>query len=282
MNEIFTCESPANLPSHARSPNIRVVVGKWDEYADTDSGLVQLNVFYINKSFLIQHSRYFAILLDTAPPRDVVRLQIPNNDNHATCSGDKEEYQVFADWLDAMYRSEDGGSKLDVWEYSDVNQRMEFADFVGSTKYKNFVMDSIQRLPIETWGVGELDSLDLVRESADLYVDYALECLAYRVVTKGWTNFTGADGSDDIRGWKAFLEQQSDTFGILNKLLVRIDELNETKDAGKLVDPTARKDCKWHEHTEEDREKCPRYHPKESVGGVVSREKEDGKQASGQ
>ncbi|KAJ9502741.1 hypothetical protein LTR99_009357 [Exophiala xenobiotica] len=266
---------------HARSPNIRVIVGQWDEYADTDSGLVQLNVFYINKSFLVQHSRFFAILLDTAPPRDIVRLQIPNNDR--LCD-DKEEYEVFADWLDAMYRWEEGGSKLDVREYWDINQRLEFADFVGSPKYKNMVMDSIQQHPSNEWSVRELDSLTLLVGSADLYVDYAIECLAYRIVTEGWTVFAQADRVEDNNEWQEFLRHESEQFelGSLKKLLVRVDELNEAKDAGKLIDPTARKDCKWHEHTNEEREKCPRYRQEENVVGVDFHRKEDGKQPSGQ
>ncbi|KAK5238425.1 hypothetical protein LTR47_000168 [Exophiala xenobiotica] len=264
---------------HARSPTIKVIVGQRDGYVDTVSGLIQLNAFYINRSFVIQHSRFFRILLDTAPPRDIVRLQIPN---HASFSGDKEEYEVFADWLDALYGLEEGGSKLDVWSLLDVEQRMQFADFVGSSKYKNLVMDSIQQHSIEKWDLIELLRLDDAEESEDLYVDYALECLAYNIVKKGWATFTNFDRIEERDNWKLFMQQQSYTFRSLRKLLLRVDELNEAKDAGKLIDPTARKDCKWHEHTDEDRKECPRYHRKENVVGVVSHQTENGKQTSGQ
>lgn len=60
-----------------------------------------MNVFFVNKSFLIENSPYFANLLATPPSGEVVHLQVPE----PLCTSDNTEgFRVFEDWLNALYQ----------------------------------------------------------------------------------------------------------------------------------------------------------------------------------
>lgn len=249
---------------HARSPAIQVIIGDEEVFLETETGDITMNVFFVNKSFLVEHLPYFANLLASPPSGDVVHLQIPE----PLCTSDNTEgFRVFEDWLDALYQGTVERINAAPLKDFELSQRLDFADLVGSPCFKNLMMDTIQQRDIETWTVDQVDGLEMMPKSASMYVDYAIECVAYRVVTQGWTRVMDADLGVCVSRWKLFFQKarNMDTF---TRLLSRIDKLHKAKDSHALINPAERKDCEWHEHTDEDREKCPRYQPKKKLGGV--------------
>ncbi|OAP64320.1 hypothetical protein AYL99_00292 [Fonsecaea erecta] len=238
--------SPAMTSSHARSPVIKVIAGE-DEIFGEESPDLPINVFHVSKSLLLENSKYFAIILDSSPDRTTVRL--PTND-----------YDVLADWLDLIYQgalTKSGSSE--PLTFDDVQRYFKFADLVGSEKLRNTIMDSMQDVPMHHWDLNSFWLLN-AKYSSSLggLCDYVLECLAYKVVVGGWAEFTGRDRDDEESTWATFVSEATN-LELLNRLLLKVDQLNQEKDHNRLVAPATRKDCKWHEHAGDDtKAKCPR------------------------
>ncbi|KAI1608461.1 hypothetical protein EDD36DRAFT_100239 [Exophiala viscosa] len=254
---------------HARWPVIKVIVhqsGDNGQDTDVEPDDVRMNVFYVHQYFLIAHSHYFATILDVDNPLTppVARLTL----SKPICTSDNTEgHCVFGDWLNAMYQGTTEQMDSIPLKDFELQPRFDFADMIGSPSFKNMMMDTIQQRGIETWTVCQVNGLHLMPTSASLYVDYAIECMAYRVVTKGWTGVMDADLGVCVTKWKEFFREgrNVDTF---NELLARVDMLHKAKDTNHLINPTEVKDCKWHEHTDESRKECPRHRSKKNLGGT--------------
>lgn len=237
-----------------------MIVGDKEDFVDTPTELIQSNVFYVNKSFLVHHSRYFRILLDSSPPRDVVRLQLPKGRNH----------EMFAYWLDTLYQNEanldkpTGRRPLD-----EIRALFAFASFLGSSSFKNLIIDAVQSdEDLNVWT--PLDVIDCHGKDAatDLFDDYVLESVAYKILKHGWMKtgsdhvwdcFINGDGTDDEDDDGA---NEPDRASCFMRLAARVDKLREAEVKGKLMDPNEREDCKWHEHdTPESRRQCHRFDP---------------------
>ncbi|OQV05909.1 hypothetical protein CLAIMM_10565 [Cladophialophora immunda] len=150
-------------------------------------------------------------------------------------------------------------SSSEPLKFGDVQRYFKFADLVGSEKLRNTIMDSMQDVPMDHWDLDSLLVLDSEYSSslASLW-DFVLECLAYKIVVGGWAEFTGPERDHEGSVWGAFVSK-TDNIALLNRLLLKVDQLHEEKDHHRLVAPTARKDCKWHEHASDDtKAKCPR------------------------
>ncbi|KIW40559.1 uncharacterized protein PV06_07745 [Exophiala oligosperma] len=238
---------------HAQSPAIKVIVGDEGDFVKTPTDLIQSNVFYVNKSFLVHHSRYFKILLDTAPPRDVVRLQPPKG-----CDA-----EMFGCWLDALYQG-----KVDLSEDTaggglpELRGTYAFANFLGSSTFKNLIVDAVQsEWALDDWAPPDLFVATCDDPATDLLDDYVLECVAYKILKQGWTK----DGSEE--DWDYVVADEStendhvpDRSTSFLRLVQRVDRLREEEVRGRLMDPTKRVDCRWHEHaTMESRRQCHRF-----------------------
>ncbi|KIX94783.1 uncharacterized protein Z520_09473 [Fonsecaea multimorphosa CBS 102226] len=237
---------PAMSSNHARSPVIKIIAGE-DEIFGEENPDLPINVFHVSKSLLLENSKYFAIILDCSPERTTVRL--PTSD-----------HEVIADWLDLIYQGAlTKSSSGEPMTFEDVERYFKFADLVGSEKLRNTIMDSMQDVPLDHW---DLNSLLLLENehcsSLGGLCDYVLECLAYKIVVGGWAEFIKQDrGGGDVI-WRSFISDAAN-IDLLNRLLLKVDQLNEEKDHNRLVAPSARKDCMWHEHASDDtKTKCPR------------------------
>ena len=200
-----------------------------------------LNVFYVAKSLLLENSSYFAIILDSTPERAVVFL--PEHD-----------YEVVADWLNLIFAGKLSLLDKDMLAFDVIKKYFVFADLVGSEKLKNVIMDSFQG-DLRGCKLYSLHFLEKEHPALTTCSDIITEYLAYVVVTEGWKEFFRYCGTSPA--WSDFMCDR-DNAGIINKLFLKVDELNEEKARGTLINPMERKDCKWHEHiSEETKAKCP-------------------------
>lgn len=228
---------------------IKVIVGD-EEIFETkpgEAGPVAVNVFHVNKSFLVQHSKYFAILLDTAPQREVIRLPV-------------KETEIVEDWLNVLYRDElvDGMPYLRGADQARVREYLDFADLVGSHQFKNWVMDQVQAYGLFGPSLEMLSSLRTSNASMSKMADFMVECVAHKIVSDGWAAFTRSDRDRKGNAWNDFIRNKAN-IPLVNRLLLKEDELLELQRQGKCICPYDREDCKWHEHPDEDDEKaCPR------------------------
>jgi len=222
-------------------------VGTDEEYEEEQTGA---GVFYVHRSLLIQNSKYFAGLLNSNSQyeMEVVYVKL----THAN---------ALEDWMDALYRGSTGIalSGLDVHISESVKHYFEFADLVGSEWLKNMVMDELQKRGAERWDLNSLRAVPTLSSSMALLADFIVENAAYRIVENGWASFMGSDGGTEGTEWNEFVTDKAN-MGLLQDVMLRIDKLHKEKDQGKLVCPSKRKDCRWHEHTDkEDEKQCPRY-----------------------
>jgi hypothetical protein len=251
-------------------------------------GSEAFNAFHVNRSFLIENSCYFAALLDdTSPPRrDTILLQA--------------DFEIFADWLDVLYQGDaaaggilttkvvrsEGRNKGEGSVVGSASKRdyehgykellwaqkySRFADLVGSPRFKNAVVDSMQEKSIHKYNLASLRSLELMDDhsvdgTASRYVDYVLECVAYQIVTQGWGQFILTEV--EKKQWAGFITDEWNV-EIFHRLLLKVDEVNRAKDQNELISPTARRDCKWHQHTDKDRKQCARYRPERNPVGTL-------------
>lgn len=227
---------------------IKVIVGN-EEMFETkpgEAGPVAVNVFHVNKSFLIQHSKYFAILLDTAPPREVIRLQA-------------KDPVIVEDWLNVLYRDErvDGKLFLRGTDQARVRDYLDFADLVGSHRFKNWVMDEVQAYELFGPSLEMLRSLRTSNASMSKMTDFVVECVAHKIVSDGWAAFTCSDRDKKGNAWNDFVGDKAN-IPLLNRLILKVDDLLELQRQGKCVCPYDREDCKWHEHPDEQDEKACR------------------------
>ncbi|KAK4939461.1 hypothetical protein LTR10_020267 [Elasticomyces elasticus] len=249
--------------SHARSRTVKVFIrqvhvdddGRWPAQSiyEPDPDDIRMTVFNVHTSFLGEHAQYFAGMPDC--DNALVPVSEPTR-----ISDNIKAYHVFEDWLDAMYQGKIERINSIPLKDFELQPHFDLADFLVSTFFKNVIMDTIQQRGIDTWTVDQVKGLHMMRKSAFMYVDYAIECMAYRIVTRGWTGVMDADLGVCVTKWKEFMREgrNIDTF---NELLARVDILHKAKDTNNLICPTDLKDCKWHEHTDDDRKECPRYRP---------------------
>ncbi|KIW70173.1 hypothetical protein, variant [Phialophora macrospora] len=232
---------------HARSPVIKIVAGENEVFGDEEAD-APLNVFYVSKSLLLENSVYFNIILDSAPGRAVVFL--PEHD-----------YLVVADWLDLIFHDRLDFLHEDSLSFDILRKYLTFADLVGSEKLKNVVIDTMQA-NVAHHSIYALRDLQDNHPSLSVCFDIILECQAYIVVTEGWARFMARTGSDQEQGgWDGFIADK-DNLDIVNKLLLKVDDLNKEYAQKSLICPTEREDCKWHDHAnEETKAKCPRNDP---------------------
>jgi hypothetical protein len=125
--------------------------------------------------------------------------------------------------------------------------------------FENVVVDELQ----ETAKFEEDDhfALDEFRYDGtdnNKIADYVLETCAFQIVTKGWQFLVSTERGENHRGLGT-REGINGSLEIPTRLLLRVDELNEAKMNGKLIDPKARRDCKWHVHGLQEQKQCPRY-----------------------
>lgn len=131
---------------------------------------------------------------------------------------------------------------------------MVFADLVGSEKLKNEITNAFQKNP-KDWNLDALRKLQDEYPSLTTMFDIILEQLAWVIVTKSWAQFWGSP--EGVADWNRFICEK-DNSEIINKLLLKIDELNNASLQKSLICPLERRDCKWHEHlTDELKAKCP-------------------------
>jgi hypothetical protein len=224
---------------------IKIVAGENEVFGDEEAD-APLNVFYVSKSLLLENSVYFNIILDSAPGRAVVFL--PEHD-----------YLVVADWLDLIFHDRLDFLHEDSLSFDDLQKYLTFADLVGSEKLKNAVID-IMQANVAHHSIYALRDLQDNHPSLGVCFDMILEYQAYIVVTEGWARFMARTGSDQEQGrcWDAFIADK-DNLGIVNNLLLKVDDLNREYAQKILICPTERDDCKWHDHaTDETKAKCPR------------------------
>ncbi|KIW19291.1 hypothetical protein PV08_03585 [Exophiala spinifera] len=249
---------------HARSPVIKVIVGDDEDFVDTAEGRIQPNVFYVHKSFLVHHSRYFRTLLDSALPHDitVIRLQLPEG-----C-----DYEMFASWLTVLYADE--GTLNDLSrseELGEIRSLFAIASFLESSSSKNLLLDAIQRRNPRRWTLVDLQACREDELANELLYDYVLECVAYSIVVPKMDPDEWSDHIDVYIFTSTFYhgfypgheygdsDYRSHSRDCWEDVVHRIGELREDKYKDKLKNPGKRKDCKWHEHTDQDRIECPRY-----------------------
>ncbi|KAL2432588.1 hypothetical protein ABEF95_013826 [Exophiala dermatitidis] len=287
------------VAEHTHSPMITVVIRKdkprsyygayysasiITEAAETENAS---NVFYINRDFLIENSRYFAIVLDTAntsvtnPPRTIVYP--PQTD-----------VEMFTLWLDSVLRGEADKTVFSIDNPDHLYKCFEFADSLGSYQFRNQVMDAIQ-----PYGPDKIDLKYYVSllekygktKSMHLFKEYALECLGYRITSRGWADVVPKDAAAGAAGAAggandavsiAFVGAGADGWtgpgpapivptsihpSLLSVIFAKIEEITRKEKENRLDDlrgrsyfpPDERKDCTWHEHTDKDRVKCPGY-----------------------
>ncbi|KAL2432881.1 hypothetical protein ABEF95_004263 [Exophiala dermatitidis] len=311
---------PGLIAEHTHSPMIKIIVGK-DEpegtstetetaaktntsdvsagagantHTDTVTELVAQtspNVFYINRDFLIENSRYFAIVLDTTntnpsnPPRTIVYLPQAN-------------VEIVKLWLDSVLRGEADKAMFSIDNPDHLHECFEFADFMGSYQFRNQVMDAIQpmgpnKIDLKYY-VSLLENEKFNTKSMELFKEYALECLGYRIASRGWVDVAPKDeigGANDGKGnGKGKETPSSASFAIsgagagaatwtgpgpdeptsidpalLSVINAKIKEIIDKEKENRMDDrrgrsyfpPDDRTDCTWHEHTDRDRVKCP-------------------------
>ncbi|EXJ61853.1 hypothetical protein A1O7_02283 [Cladophialophora yegresii CBS 114405] len=239
---------------HARSPVIKIVAGENEIFSD-DEPAVPLNVFYVSKSLLLENSTYFNIILDSAPGRAVVFLPEHN-------------YLVVAVWLNLLFHDCLDLLHEDALLFHNMEKYLVFADLVGSEKLKNVVIDTMQA-NVARFSIYALRDLQDHHPSLTVCFDIILEYLACVVVMEGWRHLmdraeTESDydqlyGSANFKGcWADFITDHGN-LDIVNKLLLKVDDLNREKAQNTLISPAEREDCKWHEHlTEQAKANCPR------------------------
>ncbi len=168
----------------------------------------------------------------------------------------EHDYEVVADWLNFIFTSSLSLSGTQALDSLDVIKKyFVFADLVGSEKLKNVIVDSFQR-DLTIWGLSSLRLSVKDYPSLATCSDIIIEYWAYLIVTGGWMQFINDYGGTST--WSRFI-RHIDNAGSLNTLFARVDEVNERKAGGTLINPMERKDCKWHEHiSEETKAKCPR------------------------
>ncbi|KAJ9616575.1 hypothetical protein H2200_000294 [Cladophialophora chaetospira] len=237
---------------HARSPVIKIVAGENEIFSEEDPDAA-LNVFYVAKSLLIESSSYFAIVLDSTPERAVVFL--PEHD-----------YEVVENWLNLIFNGTLNIQEKLPLAFATIQKYFVFANLVGSEKLKNVITDSFQEHPID-WTLNSLRALQDDYSSLTTIFDIILEYHAWVIVTEGWAGFWGSP--DGIVAWNKFICDQ-DNCSIVNQLLLKIDELNSGRLRKRLICPSDRKDCKWHEHlNDETKAKCPGRNGKPDAVKVV-------------
>jgi hypothetical protein len=92
-------------------------------------------------------------------------------------------------------------------------------------------------------------------------VDYMLEKAAYELVTMGLATFLllARPAEKDLSDSYDPNLTEEDMVSLMKHMSDKIEDAYRHKANGTLEDPAKRRDCKWHEHTEEDRKKCSRY-----------------------
>ncbi|EXJ83556.1 hypothetical protein A1O1_07179 [Capronia coronata CBS 617.96] len=275
---------------HARSPMIKIILGSEEQYGGTDTATEQnqsqnqsptptrnedlpVNVFYVNRSLLIEKSTYFAILLDnTSPQRTVVYLPQTHSDT-----------EIFTLWLNSVFRGSLADNAADSVISLDKPGRLakcfDFADFVGSYRFKNQIMDAIQMQGTGFLDLRYLRHMKTWGPSTALLKECVLECLAYKIASRGWAEVEeiadgggdGGDGGDTNLEW---VNGHNDV--LMHRLTARVEVLesfemtiDEQGVKGGLVDPSQTRDCRWHEHTAKDKVMCDRYRAEEHVSGTV-------------
>lgn len=227
---------------------IKIIIGSEEQYDNSGANTeLPINAFHVNESLLTQNSRFFAILLNSSPTRTVV--YIPKLDLEAT--------EI---WLNYLFRGEiaTDGFKLDNLQH--LAKCFEFANFVGSPDFYNQIMDSIQTQGVDGLGLEHLGDIDPEGwgDRVLRFQDYVIECLAYRVVSRGWDDFLDSQGVDKHVKDISALSHTGVEPKVLNALSKKVARMMQDKKQGKLVNPSERKDCKWHEHKPTDKMKCPR------------------------
>ena len=173
---------------------------------------------------------------------------------------------MVADWLDLLYtgtlsshNNDDDNDNKRILTAEDVQKYFKFADLVGSEKLKNTVMDAMQELPLSHWGLEWPVALERLGLYNSPLMNYIFECLAYRMVLRGWKRFANARPAAANRiHWFEFISDTNNR-DHLWRLLGKLDGMNFRKDGCALVAPDERRDCKWHEHlTKESKERCYR------------------------
>ncbi|EXJ87420.1 hypothetical protein A1O3_04380, partial [Capronia epimyces CBS 606.96] len=181
-------------------------------------------------------------------------------------------------------------SDFDMNNFSRLDQCFQFADLVGSNRFQNHVMDAIQGQGTASASASVVNtgSRSGSGSGMDLFRDYVLECVAYRIVTRGWVEFmqdgggggVGGDGvgdGGDVGGGVSGGVDVDDDDGVggsgvhtdtntavkvslLSALSAKVDQVNGEKEKERglgLISPSERRDCKWHQHhTEGERRMC--------------------------
>ena len=202
---------------------------------------VAINAFYVPKSLLLQNSMYFNIILDSSPERTTVRLPL-------------KDHRILADWLDLIYQGNLSNILAAKFDPDQVKEYFEFADLMGSEILKNSVMDSIQKIDPDYWTLEDLSVLESYGNLLSRVKEYVLECLASKIAVRGWAGIIDKKRGDGENDWATFVGNE-ENLGLLNNVLLKVDELNATKRSGGVFFGNG---CKWHEHlSDETKANCP-------------------------
>ncbi|KAK5047810.1 hypothetical protein LTR84_006475 [Exophiala bonariae] len=213
---------------HFSSPVIEVVIGK------------NKTKFNVHKSLAMEKS---ALFRDYFPKR-------ANANSPTFPLGIVEDGRHFEPFIFWMYNAH--GNVLDTGAKPPYHfgELWTLAEEIESNEYRNFLADTIQRLPADPeWYVKSYDELVSTGRGGSVMGKFLIECLAYSAATQGWEHLIGNDvASAEAAKWFGSRKQ------LLHHLLLSV---NETKNS---EDPRQRYDCALHLHdSEAEREECLRY-----------------------
>lgn len=227
-------------------------MGKIDVCDETDPNVL-LNVFYVSRTLLAENSSYFANIL-----------------NHLRYTSDLLEVKLrdfrpdtFAGWLDVLYQGTLARRHPYGLTFFEMKEYIGLAHFLGSESLENELMDSVQEVSEGEVHLEYLRRLEKNGLDSSPLADFVIECLAHQIVTTSWAAFATdmrdmADGFNTNATLDNFISNDRNLANF-NRLLAKVDELNKDKDQQVLVHPKARRDCKWHQHAnDEARAECPR------------------------